>query len=48
MLWQMWEREWGVEEAELGAPSLCLVSVAEQQGHLGGEEGLQDEAKKAL
>lgn len=37
-----------MEEAEPGAPSLYLVRVAEQQGHLGGEEGLQDGAKKAL
>lgn len=44
----MWERERGMEEVESEAPSLCPVRVGEHQGYLGGEEGLNGGAQKAL
>ena len=45
---KMWEREWGLEEVESKAPSLCLAKGEEYQGYLGGGEGLCGGAQMAL
>lgn len=41
-------REMGMEEVDLGAPSLFPIRVEEHQGYLGDEEGLHVGAQMAL